>query len=99
MPRLTLEQVQHVARLAALSLSDAEALAMCDELGSILDFMASLDAVDVSAVEPTWHTSEASAQLRVDQVLPSTPREVLLAAAPDHDHGGFAVPKVLDGDE
>lgn len=96
---LTLDEVRHVARLAALQFSDAEAHAMREELGSILDYVASLEAVDVSALAPTSHALDVGTALRPDRVLPSTPREALLAAAPDSELGGFAVPKVRDGDE
>lgn len=98
MARLTLEQVQHVARLAALQLSEQEAHAMREQLASILDYMASLDALDVAAVEPTWYPAQVGSAMRADEVRPSSSREELLAAAPETEHGGFAVPKVRDGD-
>jgi aspartyl-tRNA(Asn)/glutamyl-tRNA(Gln) amidotransferase subunit C len=96
--RLSLEQVQHVARLAALSIGDDEANRLADELGSILDHMASLDALDVTDVEPTFHPLQVDVALRADVVAASPARDVLLAAAPETEFGGFAVPKVLDGD-
>jgi aspartyl-tRNA(Asn)/glutamyl-tRNA(Gln) amidotransferase subunit C len=98
MARLTLDQVRHVAQLAALELDEAEARTLCDDLGSILDYMAALDALDVSGVEPTFHPLQTTVALREDRVQPSLPREEALAAAPQSEHGGFAVPKVLDGD-
>ena len=64
MARLTLDQVRHVAQLAALELDDAEARTLCDDLGSILDHMAALDALDVSGVEPTFHPLQTAAPLR-----------------------------------
>lgn len=98
MARLTLDQVRHVARLAALELDEAEARTLCDDLGSILDHVAALDALDLSGVEPTFDPLQAATTLRADQVKPSLAREEALAAAPASEHGGFAVPKVLDGD-
>jgi aspartyl-tRNA(Asn)/glutamyl-tRNA(Gln) amidotransferase subunit C len=98
MARLTLDQVRHVAHLAALELDETEARTLCDDLGSILDHMAALDALDVSGVEPTFHPLQAAAVLREDRVQPSLARDQALAAAPASEHGGFAVPKVLDGD-
>jgi aspartyl-tRNA(Asn)/glutamyl-tRNA(Gln) amidotransferase subunit C len=96
--RLSLEQVQHVARLAALSIDDDEAARIAEELGSILDHMATLDALDVTDVEPTFHPLQVDVVLRPDVVVASPPRELLLEAAPETEFGGFAVPKVLDGD-
>ena len=98
MARLTLDQVRHVARLAALELDETEARTLCDDLGSILDHMAALDALDVAGVEPTFHPLRDAAPLRADEVRPSLPREQALRAAPASEQGGFAVPKVLDGD-
>jgi aspartyl-tRNA(Asn)/glutamyl-tRNA(Gln) amidotransferase subunit C len=98
MARLTLDQVRRVAQLAALELDDAEVRTLCDELGSILDHMAALDALDVSGIEPTFHPMQTAAALRDDRVQPSLVRDEALAAAPASEQGGFAVPKVLDGD-
>jgi len=98
MPRLDLDQVRHVAQLAALELSEREAQAMQEDLGSILDHIAALEAVDVSGVEAVFHPSQLAAPLRADEVRPSLSRELALAAAPESEQGGFAVPRVLDGD-
>jgi aspartyl-tRNA(Asn)/glutamyl-tRNA(Gln) amidotransferase subunit C len=97
-PKLTLDEVRRVARLARLALTDAEAETMRAQLEHILGYMAELDAVDVSAVEPTYHAIPLDAPLRPDVVRPGLPREEALAAAPATEAGGFAVPKVLEGD-
>jgi aspartyl-tRNA(Asn)/glutamyl-tRNA(Gln) amidotransferase subunit C len=96
--RITIEAVQHVAKLAALNLSKAEELRMQTELNAILAHMDELNDVDVSGVAPTFHSVVAAGGLRSDVVLPSLSREELLQAAPAQEAGGFAVPKVLDGD-
>jgi aspartyl-tRNA(Asn)/glutamyl-tRNA(Gln) amidotransferase subunit C len=98
MARLTLDQVRHVAKLAALELSDDEARSMCEDLGSILDYIAALEALDVTGVEAAFHPLRMTAALRPDEVRASPPRAELLRAAPETDQGAFAVPKVLDGD-
>jgi len=98
MARLTLDQVRHVALLAALELSDDEANALRDELGAILDYMVALESLDVSGVEPTFHPLNMAASLRSDHLQPSLSREQALAAAPESEQGAFAVPKVLEGE-
>src|ERR1041385_4199667 len=98
MARLTLDEVRHVAQLAALELDDAEAGRLCDDLSSILDHIAALEAVDVSGVEPSFHALGVVSVLRADRVQPCLQREQALAAAPEHESGGFAVPKVLEAD-
>lgn len=98
MARLTLQQVREVAQLAALELDEHEAQTLCDDLGAILDHFAALADVDVSGVEPTVHPVPLPAGLRPDRAMLSGLGEELLRAAPEHEQGGFAVPKVLDGD-
>lgn len=98
MARLTLDDVRRVAVLAALEVDETEANSMCAKLDSILEYMADLDRLDVEGVQPTFHPVQQRDGLRADEVLPSTAREEVLAAAPDSEAGGFAVPKVLDGE-
>ncbi|MFW5920516.1 MAG: Asp-tRNA(Asn)/Glu-tRNA(Gln) amidotransferase subunit GatC [Polyangiales bacterium] len=98
-PKISLDEVRHVAELARLELSDDEAQTMRAQLDDILRYMAELDAVDVEGVEPTYHAIPMDAPLRRDVVQPSLPREETLAAAPAQAEGGFAVPRVLEVDE
>jgi aspartyl-tRNA(Asn)/glutamyl-tRNA(Gln) amidotransferase subunit C len=98
MSPLTPEQVRAVAQLAALELDERETQILCDDLGAILEHFASLASVDVSDVEPTVHPVPLVPTWRPDRAQPSGLGEALLAAAPESEQGGFAVPKVLDGD-
>ncbi|MDD9944291.1 MAG: Asp-tRNA(Asn)/Glu-tRNA(Gln) amidotransferase subunit GatC [Myxococcales bacterium] len=92
------DQVEHVAKLASLMLADDEADRLGHELGEILAYMASLDELDVAAVEPTFHSIPMGAPLRADEVIACFPRETYLKSAPKSEAGGFAVPKVLEGE-
>ena len=96
--KITLDEVRRVARLARLALPDAEVERMRSQLDSILEYVAQLDALDVSAVEPTLHAVPMVSPLRADEVRPSLSRTEVLAAAPASEAGGFAVPKVMDGE-
>lgn len=96
--RISLDAVRHVAKLAALALTPDEETRMQAELDAILGHMDELGEIDVSGVPPTFHSVAAPRALRPDVVIDSLPREELLRAAPAQDAGGFAVPKVLDGD-
>ena len=74
-PKITLEEVLHVAKLARLALSDDEARQMQAELDSILGYIEELDALDVSDVDPTFHAIPMTAPLRPDVPVPcSRPR-------------------------
>lgn len=97
-PKLTLQEVRKVAHLARIAVSDEEAETMRAQLAQILDYMAELDALDVSDVQPTYHSIPMDAPLRRDDVRPGLPREEALAAAPASEAGGFAVPKVMEGE-
>lgn len=89
--------LHHVAELASLSLSDAEADKLTGELAAIVRYVSELDAVDTSNVPPTAHVQLQSASLRADEVQPCLSHEDALAQAPRAAHGGFAVPAFEGG--
>ena len=95
MPRVTVETVDHVARLAHLSLTDEERTLFARQLDEILAWAESLQAVDVSAVEPL--APAGAGELRADVVRDGVSRERALATAPDAAEGLFRVPRVLGG--
>jgi aspartyl-tRNA(Asn)/glutamyl-tRNA(Gln) amidotransferase subunit C len=95
MPRVTVETVDHVARLARLSLTDEERALFARQLDAILEWAESLQVVDVSAVEPLAATGAGT--LRGDDAREGLPRERALDAAPDAAEGLFRVPRVLGG--
>jgi len=97
-PRIDLAAVRHVAKLACISLGPDELGRMQRELDAILGFMAELDSIEVAGVAPLVSSLPLPAALRPDEVVPGLARDQLLMAAPAHEHGGFEVPKVLDGD-
>jgi aspartyl-tRNA(Asn)/glutamyl-tRNA(Gln) amidotransferase subunit C len=94
---LSRDDAAKVARLARLSLSDAELDALTAQLGQILDYVAILDELDVSDVEPMVHAVELSNVLRADDVQPSLPRAAALANAPKTDGKYFLVPAIKEG--
>ncbi|MBK8173097.1 MAG: Asp-tRNA(Asn)/Glu-tRNA(Gln) amidotransferase subunit GatC [Sandaracinaceae bacterium] len=96
--KITLEDVRKVARLSRLALDEAALAQMRGELSKILGHVASLNALDVSNVEPTYHAVPMNAPLRADVVQASLPRDEVFASAPKTEAGGFAVPKVMDGE-
>lgn len=95
-PKITLDEVKRVAKLARLAISDDEARRTQAQMDAILGYMAELDALDVRDVEPTFHAVPMDAPLRPDVPGRSLPIDEALAAAPQPEAGGFAVPKVLE---
>jgi aspartyl-tRNA(Asn)/glutamyl-tRNA(Gln) amidotransferase subunit C len=96
MPRVTVETVDHVARLARLSLSDEERELFARQLDEILAWAESLQALDTSGVPPMSHPREGSA-LREDEPRAGLDRGTAFEAAPDAAEGLFRVPRVIGG--
>ncbi len=90
--------VQKVAVLARLELSDAEIDTMTTQMGDILDYMDLLSEVDTDAVEPMAHALDFSDVFRDDTVKSSIERTDALANAPRADGEYYLVPAVL-GDQ
>ncbi|QQR89846.1 MAG: Asp-tRNA(Asn)/Glu-tRNA(Gln) amidotransferase subunit GatC [Myxococcales bacterium] len=91
------EEVQHVANLARLALNAEQLEAMSGQLNAILEYIASLDALDVRGVEPTVYPGLDQMKLREDVVKDTLARDEAFAQAPKTADGGFAVPKVMEG--
>ena len=96
MPRVTVETVDHVARLARLSLTDEEKRLFARQLEEILTWAESLQALDTSGVPPMSQPRELSS-LREDEPRGSLDRETVLGGAPDPAEGLFRVPRVMGG--
>ena len=89
------DEVRHIAKLANLDFSEDEIGRFTQQFNSILEYVARLDALDTSQVEPTSHLGGGPHTLRDDALIPSIPREEATANAPEADHGYFKVPKVI----
>ena len=88
--------INHVAHLARLELSDEEKAQLSAQLAGILSYVAKLSEVDVTGVEPTTHAIPLSNVLRKDEVRPSIERERILANAPETARDLFIVPKIVE---
>lgn len=97
--RLTREEVEHVANLARLGLSDDEVSRMQDQLSSILDHIAAIDRLHTEAIPPTAQVLARSNVMRPDVVTPSLPQRVILANAPRQSESFFEVDAILTFDE
>ncbi|MGY4492451.1 Asp-tRNA(Asn)/Glu-tRNA(Gln) amidotransferase subunit GatC [gamma proteobacterium L18] len=88
--------VEKIAHLARLGLTEADLSHTTDALNSILGLVDQMQAVDTSGIEPLAHPLEASQRLRADQVTESNHREAYQAIAPAVENGLYLVPKVID---
>ncbi len=90
--------VAHVARLSRLNLSDEERERFRAQLGSILDYVRQLEALDLTDVPATAHVLPVTNVLRDDVPGPSLPRDEVLANAPASEDGFFVVPPVIEAE-
>ncbi|MFY9265667.1 MAG: Asp-tRNA(Asn)/Glu-tRNA(Gln) amidotransferase subunit GatC [Solirubrobacterales bacterium] len=86
------KDVQYVAGLARLRLTDAEQERMAGQLSSVLGYIEHIDELDLAGVPPTAHVVDLVNALRPDEVRESLSRERALENAPEIADGGFAVP-------
>lgn len=93
---LTQEEVLHVARLARIRLPAEELERMRSQLSNILDSIAMLQEVDVSAVPPTAQVTALQTVLREDHVTEELDRSAAVANAPAEREGMFQVKAVFD---
>ena len=96
MARVTVETVDHVARLARLSLTAEARETFARQLDQILAYAESIQSLDTDAVPPMSHAL-TSEMVREDTPAPSLDRARVLEAAPDAADNLFRVPRVLGG--
>lgn len=94
---ITQKQVEHVAALARLKLTDEEKKQFTEQLNKILQFAEKLNELDTENVPPTSHVLPIQNVMREDKVRPSLDREKALLNAPDQRDGMFKVPAVFEG--
>jgi aspartyl-tRNA(Asn)/glutamyl-tRNA(Gln) amidotransferase subunit C len=90
------KDVEHVARLARLALTEAELERMRAELAAILQYIEKLKAVDVTGVEPTSHAVPLVNVMREDDVVPPFEREAMMGNAPERSGEFFRVPRIIE---
>jgi aspartyl-tRNA(Asn)/glutamyl-tRNA(Gln) amidotransferase subunit C len=95
MATLTRADVEHVAHLARLGLTDEELARLEGQLNHILDQYAILARLDTEAIAPTAQVIELQSILREDVAGPSLSVEAVLANATDRDDGFIVVPAIL----
>ncbi len=94
--KLSHEEVQHIARLARLGVSDADVEKFSKQLSNILEAFEVLEQIDTSNVSPTSHPVAVSNVLRDDVVRASLPSDEILSNAPQEEEGCFRVRAVLE---
>lgn len=95
MPEKPSIDIDHVADLARIALSDEEKRVYSAQLGRVLDYFALLDQIDVSGVEPAAHAAPVYNVWREDVPGPTMPKEDVVLNAPAKKDGQIVLPRVV----
>lgn len=88
--------IEHLAKLARLSVSDTEKTRFAGQIDDILNYMDSLNALDTSTVKPTSHVISLSNVMREDRLKDSLKKHDALMNAPDKTDTFYRVPKIIE---
>ena len=88
--------IEKVAKLARLELSEEEKVTFGDQLEQILTYMEQLNRLDTTGVEPTSHAIPIHNAFREDEMRPSFPQKEVLSISPDQENEHFKVPRIIE---
>ncbi len=88
--------IEKVARLARLELSEEEKKTFGNQLEQVLTHMEQLNRLDTTGVEPTSHAIPITNAFREDETRPSFQQEEVLGIAPEEEDGHFRVPRIIE---
>jgi aspartyl-tRNA(Asn)/glutamyl-tRNA(Gln) amidotransferase subunit C len=94
--KLSRAEVEHIAELAKLELTEEEKIKFCEQLSAILEYAEMLQQLDTEAIPPTATVLPLQNVMRLDEVAPSFSQEDILANAPDTAEGCFRVRAILE---
>jgi aspartyl-tRNA(Asn)/glutamyl-tRNA(Gln) amidotransferase subunit C len=92
---LSKKDVEHIAWLAHIELSDKEKTLFTDQFNEILEYFKKIDDVDTEGVEPTYHVLDLENVSRTDKTKPSLPIEEALRNAPKKDKKFIKAPRII----
>ena len=92
---LSEKDVQYVAKLARLEVTDQEVAKYTQQLANILEYVEQLNKLDTSKVEPLTHPLDVKNVFRPDELKPSLTQVEVLSNAPEPQSGHFKVPKIM----
>jgi aspartyl-tRNA(Asn)/glutamyl-tRNA(Gln) amidotransferase subunit C len=92
---LSKKEVEHIAWLAHIELSDKEKALFTEQFNEILDYFKKIDEVDTEGVEPTYHVLDLKNVSRTDETTPSLPIEEALKNAPKKEKKFIKAPRIV----
>lgn len=91
---ITIKDVEHVAKLARLDLTEEEKEKFTKQLGDVLKYVEQMNEVDTTDVKPMAHAFDIVNVMREDEVICEQTKEELMKNAPEEENGFFRVPKI-----
>ncbi len=91
---IEIKDVEHVAKLARLELTEEEKVKFSKQLGDVLGYVNAMNEVDITDVKPMSHAVEFSNVMREDVEIYEQTREELMSNAPEREGDFFKVPKI-----
>ena len=92
---LSKKEVEHVAWLAQIEISDEEKNLFTGQFNEILDYFKKIDGIDTKNVEPTYHVLDINNVSRKDEIIPSLSSEDALQNAPKKEKKFFKAPRIV----
>lgn len=92
---INIKEVEHIALLARINITEEEKQEFAEQLSSILQYADKLNEIDTENTLPLYHILPICNVFRQDKVIESPPRDELSANAPEFQDGYFKVPKIL----
>ena len=94
--KITVEEVEHVAKLSRLTFSPDETVLFAKQLDNILGYVDKLNELDSTGIEPTSHVLPISNVFKVDEPRPSLTPDEALSNAPERSGDFYRVPKIIE---
>jgi aspartyl-tRNA(Asn)/glutamyl-tRNA(Gln) amidotransferase subunit C len=94
--KISKEEVEHLAKLANLELSEEEREEFTQQLDEFLQYATKVNEIDTTEIKPTSHVVFLKNVLREDSIKESLPQEIALSNAPKQERAHFKVPKVIE---
>ena len=91
---ITIKDVEHVAKLARLELTEKEKVTYTKQLGDVLKYVDAMNEVNTDNIEPMAHAIDFVNVMREDEVYYEQSKEELMKNAPNEENGFFQVPKI-----
>jgi aspartyl-tRNA(Asn)/glutamyl-tRNA(Gln) amidotransferase subunit C len=90
------KEIEHIALLSRLKISENEKNIFAEQLSTILDYIDKLNELNTQGIEPTSHVIPLNNVMRDDIPMPSINREDALMNAPEHTEKFYRVPKIIE---